>query len=330
MREAWSQNDWRNLEQATARAVLESSSPETAYSALARRARHVLQSFSTSFFVVTRFLPVEKRRDVELVYAAVRYPDEVVDTFPIATDAKRRMLSNWRARYRQALKTGSIQECVKADIPCFAAGFADVVRRHGIPPEHYEAFLDAMVMDIAPRPFQSMDDLIDSYIYGSAIVVGYFLAYVYGTGESGDFARTLKASRDLGIALQLTNFLRDVREDERRGRVYLPQDLLQQAALDHPEFGDTRQLASLNTVLASMTRTAEQHYARAEDNLDTFAADSRVAIQACIDVYRQLNARIGRSPEGVLHRESVPFRDKLRVLPTSKYWRLPMAFAGRI
>ena len=326
MRNAWNQQHWRRLEIETAQAVAAASSEALAVAAVARRARRVLQAFSSSFFIVTRFLPPAKRSQVELIYAAVRYPDEIVDTFTLPPARQLALLDAWAEGYECALLDDHLQSSVASGVPCFAAAFAQVVRANSIPPQHYRDFLAAMRLDVAPRPYRTLDDLIDSYIYGSAIVVGYFLAYVYGPNAPGDLERALQASRDLGIALQLTNFLRDVREDQRRGRVYLPVDMLQAAGVDTANPA----VAQLNTVLRRLSQVAEQHYAATEANLDAFAADSRVAIQACIDVYRQLNQRIGRSAAGILHRESVPLTHKFRVLPSSKYWRLPLAYLGGI
>jgi phytoene/squalene synthetase len=93
------------------------------------------------------------------------------------------------------------------------------------------------------------------------------------------------------------------------------------------DFGDGR---ALRRVLRRLSDTAEQFYADAEASLDAFSPDCRVAIQSCIEVYRQLNRRIGSSSEAVLRRESVPLKEKFRVLPPSKYWRLPLAYLGAI
>ena len=82
-------------------------------------------------------------------------------------------------------------------MPAFLAGFTRVVRESGIPPEHYRDFISAMRQDIRPRTFETLEDLIDNYIYGSAVVVGYFLAYVYGPSKSNRMEDTLACSRDL-------------------------------------------------------------------------------------------------------------------------------------
>lgn len=322
----WTQLQWERYTAEIARTGKAADSDALACRIVGRHARAVLRSYSTSFFVVTRFLPVAKRTEVEAIYAAVRYPDEIVDTFPLGPGEKLRLLDEWAGHYEQALTLPDTLTCLQADLPCFAALFGAVVRRRGIPAEHYRSFLDAMRADACPRRYETLDDLIDSYIYGSAIVVGCFLAHVYGAVSPGDWTRALRSARQLAIALQLTNFLRDVGEDQRRGRLYLPMDLLRGEGILEPDVTDVRQHAAFGRVLRRLAAEAERMYAASAADLDAFAADSRTAIRACIEVYRQLNERIGRSPQGILHREHVPFTQKLRVLPGSKYWKLPLAY----
>lgn len=330
MRPPWEEAYWRDFENTTRDLALRATTDATAWQTVARRSRLVLKTYSTSFFLVTRFLPPAKRAQVEVIYAAVRYPDEVVDSFPLPPETQLSYLDTWADAYRQARDIPTLRERLEHGIPATVAGFAQVVRDCRIPPEHYDSFLDAMRRDAAPAPFATLDALIEDYVYGSAIVVGYFLAYVYGASGPDEFDRSLRASRDLGIALQLTNFLRDVGEDQRRGRVYLPVDLLESEDISQLDIGDAAQLPALRRVLQSLSAEAESRYRVAERNLDAFAPDCRTAIQACIDVYRLLNLRIGRSAEGVRHRESVPMKDKFQALPASKYWRLPLAYLGAL
>jgi 15-cis-phytoene synthase len=329
--DVWTEDRWRFIERDTRELALSASTEEAAYQIITRQARAVMRAYSTSFFIVTRFLPAAKRAKVEAIYASVRYPDEIVDTFPISKDEQIRRLNLWAAQYEMGLAAQSIKAALEKGVPCFLASFTRVVRDEAIPPVYYHAFIEAMRRDVHPRRFNTIDDLIDSYIYGSAIVVGYFLTYVYGPRREEEFDRALTSARHLGIALQLTNFLRDVGEDQRRGRVYLPLDLLRAERIQEMNVADHTQRAALNRVLRRVAMIAEDYYARASADLDAFAADSQAAIRACINVYRQLNDRIGHSPEGILHRESVPLAEKFKVLPPSKYWRLPVAylFEGR-
>lgn len=324
----WSQADWRRIEQGLRDTTHKAAGEDEAWNAIVRQARAVLQQYSTSFFAVTRFLPPRKRAQVEVIYASVRYPDEIVDTFPLSAAERLRCLDEWRAGYEKGLRARKLQNSLREGVPPFVAAFTRVVRETGIPEEHYRSFLDAMRLDVEPRPFASLPDLIDSYIYGSAIVVGYFLTHVYGPARPGDFERALESARNLGIALQLTNFVRDVGEDQRRGRQYLPLDLLAEEGIAWVDTTDLRQHDGLRRVIRKVAQEARGHYAAAQRHLDAFAPDSRTAIQACIDVYGQLNDRILRSEDGLARRESVPMTQKFRVLPTSKYWRLPLANLG--
>ena len=325
-RAPWTEQEWHTLTAVTSQAAVDALSEERAARAVGKHARAVLRAYSTSFFVVTRFLPPLKRERVESIYAAVRFPDEIVDTFPLSPEEKLLGLDAWGQDHERALTATSVQGAIRSGVSPFNALFASVVRSSGIPHEYYRSFLEAMRFDAQPRRFVNLEDLIESYIYGSAIVVGYFLAYVYGPSAPGEWNRAMRSARQLAIGLQLTNFLRDVGEDQRRGRLYLPLDLLRREGISEPDVTDPQQQQAFARVLRQLAGTAEGMYAAAAADLDAFAPDSRTAIHACIRVYRQLNERIGRSPEGILHREHVPFTEKVRVLPTSKYWKLPIAY----
>ncbi|MBC7931130.1 MAG: squalene/phytoene synthase family protein, partial [Rubrivivax sp.] len=150
--------------------------------------------------------------------------------------------------------------------------------------------------------------------------------YVYGSKTEADFQSALRSARDLGIALQLTNFLRDVSEDQKRGRMYLPLEMLREHGIDELDTSDPRQHAALSSVVRHLASVAASYYASAHTGLEAFAPDCRLAIDACIKVYGRLNERIALNESAIRHRESVPLREKLQALPPSKYWRIPLAF----
>ncbi len=326
----WTEREWRERDAEIADSITCASSEPAAWRLLTHGARGILRNYSTSFFLVTRFLPPIKRAEVEVVYAAVRYPDEIVDTFPLPAAERHKRILHWREDYSNALAQRDWRKSVATGTPVWVAGFAEVVRRAAIRPEYYQSFLDAMDADATPRVYETLDDLIDNYIYGSAIVVGYFLAHIYGASSPEAWERTMASSRNLGIALQLTNFLRDVAEDERRGRVYLPQDLLRAEGISQINCADPGQAQPLRRVLQHLADVAESYYRLSEADLDAFAPDCRSAIQACIRVYGKLNERISLSPKGIMHRESVPMAEKLAALPPSRYWKVPLALLGGI
>lgn len=327
--EVWGVAAWAALERRTRERALRARTEVAAWRVIARQARVVMRTYTTSFFIVSRFLPAAKRAEVEMIYAAVRYPDEIVDTFPLAAPERLRLLDEWEKCYEVGLVAESIAEALRFGVPPFLAGFTKVVRERGIPEEHYRSFLAAMRRDVHPRPFATLADLIEDYVYGSAVVVGYFLTHVYGAQTPATFGHALTSAHDLGIALQLTNFLRDVGEDQRRGRVYLPMDILRAEGIAAPDVNDERQHAALARAQQRLAAVAADYYARAQSRVDAFAPDCRPAIQACINVYGRLNERLAHNTNALRQRASVPLREKLQALPPSKLWRIPLAYLLR-
>ena len=328
MARSWTPEQWTQFEDALRRELLAADSDTGARKRTARAALRVIARYSTSFYIVSRFLPPHKRERVDVIYASVRYPDEVVDTFVIPDEERLRRLDAWAEHYEIALGERDLRRAVAVGVPPILAAFASVVREAGIPPEHYRAFLRAMRMDVMPRPFETIEDLIESYIYGSAIVVGYFLTHVYGPAGPELMPEALACARDLGIALQITNFIRDVKEDRRRGRVYLPQDLLRSAGADMDQIDDPSNRRRVIGVIRQAGAFAEDAYRRAGEKLNVFAPDCRVAIKACVDVYGKLNRQIIASDDCVTRRESISSWEKFMALPARKYWHLPLYAIG--
>ena len=322
----WTPNEWGNFEESYLNDLKSSSG--TSLDVAVKFSRKVLKTHSTSFFIVTRFLPKFMRDEVELVYGSVRFPDEIVDSFDIKNDEKKELLSNWRNKYRLALESGSFEDSINKDVPILLAGFTEVVKKYSIPSSYYESFLDAMELDVEPRDFEDTDDLINNYVYGSAIVVGYFLAYVYGSSQIDNFEETLKSSKELGIALQLTNFIRDINEDLKRGRVYIPKTILNNNGIDLKNYGNNvnQNTSSINAARMELASIANKYYKESEKGIESFSPESRIAIKACIELYGKLNDRIISRGNDIKTRESLSWSEKLGALPLSKYWKLPIAY----
>ena len=208
------------------------------------------------------------------------------------------------------------------------AGFAEVVKKYSIPIEYYNSFLDAMELDVNPREFEDIDDLINNYVFGSAIVVGYFLAYVYGSSAETNFDKTLQSSKELGIALQITNFIRDINEDLTRGRVYIPKTILRNNQISIKAYHQnvSQNTIKINSARKEMASIANQYYQESKKGVDSFSKESRIAIKACIELYGKLNERIITRGNNIKNRESLSWSEKLGALPASKYWKLPIAY----
>ena len=173
--------------------------------------RRVQRAHSRTYYFSTRFFPPEVRPHVHALYAFMRYADEIVDN-PGST-ALDQQLAALETFERETLAAVSGE---RASNPVLRA-FANTVRERGIAPGTITAFMASMKMDTNVFRYPTYADLED-YTYGSAAVVGLMMCRVVGVHDE----RADEHAYALGVAMQLSNFLRDIREDWNRGRVYLP------------------------------------------------------------------------------------------------------------
>ena len=165
-----------------------------------------------TYYLTTLLLPKSRRPFVHALYGFARYADEIVDNLhsPLSATEKAVELHTWSQKIRANLENG------ESDDPIGRA-LIDTVQRFEIPHQYFEAFLKSMAMDISIKEYNTFDHLME-YMYGSAAVIGLEMSYVLGASSTD----ALIAARNLGVAFQLTNFIRDVGEDLDRGRIYLP------------------------------------------------------------------------------------------------------------
>ena len=199
-----------------------------------------------TYYFSTLFFPPEVRRSVHALYGFVRYPDEIVDNPPPGSNPAA-ALQQYRADTLDAMRAGC------SDLPVLHA-FADMAQRHRLPPEYPMAFLDAMAMDLTRTRYETFDDL-KTYTYGSASVVGLMMCHVVGISDPC----ALAPAHDLGLAMQLTNFWRDIGEDwATRGRIYLPLE-------DMERFGYTEDMLAQGIVNDQFIEMMRFEIARARD-----------------------------------------------------------------
>jgi phytoene synthase len=186
--------------------------PKGSLEASYRRCRALAKRHGTTYYLSTFLLPREAWRHVWALYAFCRLADEIVDEVgPMPVSERERALGALRDRFFADLASGT------SDEPVLRAVVA-TVRTHGIDPDCFRRFLASMAMDLTVTSYATWDDLL-VYMDGSAAVIGEMMLPILDpTGVDA-----VGPARDLGLAFQLTNFLRDVAEDLDRGRVYLPQ-----------------------------------------------------------------------------------------------------------
>ena len=227
-----------------------------------------IQRHSKSFFLSSLLLPARVRQASWALYAFCRRADDAVDEEHAGGMARVEAL---RARLDRVYAG-------RADDDAIDRAFAAVVERHAIPRALPEALLAGMEMDARGARYGSDDELL-VYCFRVAATVGLMMTRVMGMSDDVAYLR----ASDLGVAMQLTNIARDVGEDERRGRVYLPSALLDSVA------GDRR--AAVRALLAR----ADAHYRAADRGVPLLPRDCRFAIASARNIYSAIGDAIARN-----------------------------------
>jgi 15-cis-phytoene synthase len=190
-----------------------------------------------TYYLATLLLPAAKRPFVHALYGFARYADEIVDDLAstLTPAEKAEVLRKWSSEVLAGLKSGSTSDAV-------GRALIDTVQRFAIPHQHFVDFLHSMEMDLTVTQYKTFDDLYE-YVYGSAAVIGLEMVPILG----GDIVNSLEAAKDLGVAFQLANFIRDVGEDLDRGRIYLPLDELPRSSSKLLGYGSYRKRPNLGS-----------------------------------------------------------------------------------
>jgi 15-cis-phytoene synthase len=266
--------------------------------------RALTRAHGTTYYWATAVLPRAKRPHVHALYGFCRYADDIVDDLgSTATTAQRAdALATFGARFFADLDAGdSDHRVLKAVV--------HTTRRYDLDPDCFVRFLRSMTMDLDTASYATHTDLLD-YMDGSAAVIGEMMLPILEPAT----ARALAPARALGIAFQLTNFLRDVGEDLDRGRVYIPQADLNQFGVDPRDRTVSPAWRALMRHEIALTR---RWYQLAEDGQRLLPKRSRRAIGSAHQLYAGILDRIEAQDYDV-------FRRRARV-PT---WRKVATVAG--
>ncbi|WP_031048963.1 phytoene/squalene synthase family protein [Streptomyces sp. NRRL F-5650] len=254
-----------------------------------------------TYFLATRLLPADRRPAVHALYGFARWADDIVDDTADATPAERAAaLARLDRLLRHALTGGR-----PAAEPVVLA-LADTAARYAIEPAHFTDFMASMRADLTVTDYATYADL-RAYMHGSAAVIGLQMLPVLGTVTSRALAAPHAAA--LGVAFQLTNFLRDVGEDLDRGRVYLPADLLAAHGVQRDLLLWSRRTGRHDTRITAALRAAEDLtrgvYREAEPGLAMLDPVARPCIRTALLLYRSILDTIAEGGYAVLHRRAV-------------------------
>ena len=283
----------------------------TAYAVCRGIARRQARNFYYSFLA----LPAAKRNALSAVYAFMRHADDISDEESVPVPERRRRLQNWVEEWHQ------VQAGTPSNDPVFVA-LADAQKKYRIPPELLDQLVQGTSMDLqtpvddvdrssaaqvdtavaaAPtRIHRTFADLYD-YCYFVASVVGLVCIRIYQYEDP----RAEQLAERCGVAFQLTNIIRDVKEDAAMGRVYFPEEDLHRFGLTVDDFlqdkGARLEQSRLWPLLEFEAQRAREYYASATELIPLIHEDSRPALWVMVTIYRRLLERIAERNYDVLH-----------------------------
>ncbi|HEV2472989.1 MAG TPA: phytoene/squalene synthase family protein, partial [Chthonomonadales bacterium] len=252
--------------------------------------RTIAKREAKNFYYAFRVLPQHKSDAMCAVYAFMRKADDISDDESMPVEQRREAMQEWVESWRAARTSGV------TDDPVFFA-LNDTQKRFAIPDGLLEELVQGTTMDLDPRAEGAVQTCADfaelyRYCYLVASVVGLVCIRIFGYTDK----RAEKLSEETGIAFQLTNILRDVKEDVERGRVYLPLDMMAAHGVSVERVKELAAGAAMTdddrAVLDELAAKAEEYYGSANELMPLIDADSRAALWVLAMIYYDLLARI--------------------------------------
>ena len=277
--------------------------------------RKITSEFAKTFYLATRFLPYNKQRSTFAIYGLCRFLDNVVDEMEDLVAENRidqRQIQSTLIEWKKNLR--DTYEGNTSDNPILLA-FSDVLIRHHIPIELPFELIDGVSMDLYKSRYETFDELYE-YSYKVASVVGLMISEVFGYSNQS----ALGPAVDLGIAMQLTNILRDVGEDLRRDRIYLPAEDLKAFSVTEEDLKAHRLNASFKALMSFQIERARSYYSRADKGISLLSRDSRIPVWLARHNYARILDRIEQNNYQVFTRRAhLSFSQKMAVLPRA-WW----------
>jgi 15-cis-phytoene synthase len=249
-----------------------------------------------TYYLATLLLPPAKRPYVHALYGFARHVDDIVDDLNpvLSADERAARFMAWSEDFLADLDWGATSDPVSRAV-------IDTIRCWQIPPSYFADFLNSMRLDLTVTGYATYDDLA-SYMWGSAGVIGLQMLPILGRADDSVRWDLLEPRAvDLGLAFQLTNFIRDVAEDLRRGRVYLPQESLDMFGVDRDRLSRGLVDEPIRNLLAWEIERARGLYRSAELGVHLVHPTSRDCLRTALTLYEEILDEIERADYDVFH-----------------------------
>ena len=267
-------------------------------------ARKITAHYSKSFYFSAQMLPKEQRWATFALYGFCRHCDNLIDIPRQRTKTEiLREIQLLTEELKVAYNTGESQH------PIIRA-FILVAKAYTIPIEYPRDLLRGVAMDVQQVRYETFDEL-SLFCYRVAAVVGLMMTSVLGYKDE----RAFDYAKQLGIAMQLTNILRDVKEDKEMGRLYIPQTDLAQFSVTEQDIFAEKMTPQLRALMKFQIERADQYYTEAIPGISLLKTESQYAIYAAAKIYRGILRKIEeRDYNPFLSRVFVPSTQKIKIL----------------
>lgn len=279
-----------------------------------RMCREIARRHGRTFTFASYFLPPARRAAMLSAYAYCRIADDIADRAGDGIECAREALTDWEAQ-------------IDAPAHPVARAFFSSRQRYGVPVQPIRDLLDGVRMDLEPAPFETWNDL-RLYCYRVAGTIGLISAPMLGCRDDD----ALPYAVELGIAMQLTNILRDVAEDAAMGRIYLPLEELRVFDVCPEALRAGKATGRFADLIAFQIARARALYRGSQEGVRALCPSGQLTTLACSQLYAHILNRIEEERYDVLSRRAyVPAHRKVQAVPTiaATFLRMQLQGAGR-
>lgn len=285
-----------------------------------KHCRNITKSFAKTFYFTSFFLPVEKRKSSYAIYAFCRYMDDLVDRRDIiqSKDSTEKeniiiAINTWKNDLRSVYNGDFI------DNPIMIA-WKDTLSKYDIPEKYPNELIDGVNMDLTVKRYENFE-MLKEYCYKVASVVGLMSIQIFGYTDADAF----KYAIDMGTAMQLTNILRDIKEDAQNNRIYIPKNELEEFGYSEDDLMNYTFNDNFKKLMKFQIERADEYYSKADEGIKLIEKDSRLTVGLMSRNYRKILHEIKANNFDIFSKRNyVPLYKKLINLPVL-YFRYKIA-----
>lgn len=282
--------------------------------------RQVTRRHAKSFYFAAKFLPRKKQKPICALYALCRHIDDEIDESGIRNEAEAiRAVENWKTKLNEVFsgakfpsqKDAKLGELQTEDQSYVLEAWRDLLKTYKIPQNLPLELIKGVLMDTHVKRFEKFEDLY-VYCFRVASTVGLMSTEIFGYTEQ----KTLEYAEALGIAMQLTNILRDVKEDARMGRIYLPQEDLRRFDVSEKQIFAAQSNENFVELMKFQITRARKFYKKAEQGIPLLEKDTRFTVLLACRLYAKILDKIEQQNYNVFTRRAhTNFSQKILFIP---------------